>query len=71
MLCYCKSLGAAGSCECWPKVIACRLPIFYGLVEADGRSFVELFCYVFGTFFIPSLFVPIREYACHCVLRLS
>ena len=34
MLCYCKSLEAFGSCVSAPKVIAGRLPIFYGLLEA-------------------------------------
>ena len=43
MLFYCESLDAAGSCLFSPLAIICRLPSFYGVVEADGRPFMELF----------------------------
>ena len=43
MFCYCKSLKIAGSCVRSPEVIACGLPTFYSLLEADGRPVVEFF----------------------------
>ena len=58
MLCYCKSLDAAGSCVCSPLALICRFPSFYGLVEADGRPFMELFsCFHFVDFL--SIFVGV------------
>ena len=43
MLCYCNSLDAAGSCAFSPLALICRLLSFYGLEEAHGRPFMELF----------------------------
>ena len=47
MLCYCKSLNAGDTCTFSPLALICRLPSFYGLVETDGRPFVEL-CFMFS-----------------------
>ena len=49
---YCKSLNAGDTCMLPPLALICRLPSFYGLVETDGRPFVELFfLFLFCSFF--------------------
>ena len=47
MLCYCKSLNAGDNLYVLAAGTYLRLPSFDGLVETDGRPFVEL-CFMFS-----------------------